>query len=183
MSEISFAVWLTGLPGSGKSTIAEKLQELLQNSKISSFILSTDHMRKYVTPNPQYTDEERQLVYNAFAYTSKLLVKHGTNIIMDGTGNKRKYRSLAREIIPNFLLVFLKCPLKIAIKRETEREDTKGAPKNVYEKAQSGESSTIPGVQVEYEDPKDPDLVVNTARLSIAESARKIQSKILSEYF
>ncbi|MGV9199371.1 MAG: adenylyl-sulfate kinase [Promethearchaeia archaeon] len=183
MNKEYFAVWLTGLPGSGKSTITESLQILLEEENIPSFILRTDHMREYITPDPKYTDEERQIVYNAFAYTSKLLVEHGNNVIMDGTGNKRKYRALAKKIIPNFLLVFLQCPLKVAIEREYQREDTKEAPEDIYEKAKKGESQTIPGVQVEYEVPEHPDLVVNTSKLDIKESAQKIKSKIIAEFF
>ncbi|MFO8020438.1 MAG: adenylyl-sulfate kinase [Promethearchaeia archaeon] len=183
MDSKNFAVWLTGIPGSGKSSIAEKLDRLLKKEDISAFILQTDYMRKYITPNPQYNDQERQIVYNAFAFTSKLLVDHGTNVIMDGTGNRRKYRALANEIIPNFLLIFLQCPLKVAIKREMSRADTKEAPDEIYEKAKKGESKTVPGIQVKYEDPKDPDLIVNTDKLNIEESAHKIKSKIVSEFF
>jgi len=149
----SFAIWLTGLPGSGKSVISESLKQILEEHRILSQILRMDEMRKYVTPEPKYTDEERQLIYNAFSFTAKLLVENNINVIMDGTGNLRKYRALAKEIIPNYLEIYLKCPLDVAIKREIKRKDTKDAPENIYKRAKKVETRTVSGLQVEYEEP------------------------------
>lgn len=174
-----FAVWLTGLPGSGKSTIAEKLREVLKENDIDGYILRMDEMRKYVTPDPKYTDMERSIIYNAFSFTAKMLVEHGTNVIMDATGNLRKYRELAKQIIPDFMEVFLKCPQDVAISREKKRLDTRGAPKKIYKKAEEGEAKTVPGVQTAYEEPINPDLVVNTVELEPTESARKIYQTLL----
>ena len=177
-----FAVWLTGLPGSGKSVTAEKLEELLKRDDINAYILKMDSMRKHVTPDPQYTDEERQLVYNAFSYAASLLTDHRVNVIMDATGNLRKYRALAKELINNFMMVYLSCPLKVAIEREIERKDTKEAPEEVYEKALQGESETVPGLQSEYEPPEHPDLEVNTNKLSVEEVAREIKQEITKRF-
>jgi adenylylsulfate kinase len=174
-----FAVWLTGLPGSGKSVISERLNHLLKEEGIESQILRMDKMREYVTPEPKYTDDERQLIYNAFAYSAKLLVENDINVIMDATGNRRKYRSLAKEIIPNFSEIFLNCPLEVAMKREMNRKDTKNAPQDIYERAQKGETETVPGLQVEYEEPLKPDLVINTHKYQINECAKQIISFLL----
>ncbi|TXT63386.1 MAG: putative adenylyl-sulfate kinase [Promethearchaeota archaeon] len=171
-----FAVWLTGLPGAGKSVIAKALQTQLHEKGIESQILKTDELRSYITPEPKYTDEERQMVYNAFSYIAKLLVENGINVIMDATGNRRKYRALAREIIPNYYEVYLKCPLKVAMKREMKRADTKGAPENIYKKALEGKADNVPGIQAEYEEPKEPDLIIKTDKKGIDESAKKISS-------
>jgi adenylylsulfate kinase len=178
----SFAIWLTGLPGSGKSVISESLKKILEEHGISSQILRMDEMRKFVTPEPKYTDEERQLIYNAFSFTANLLVENDINVIMDGTGNLRKYRALAKEIIPNYLEIYLKCPLDIAIAREEGRNDTKEAPENIYKRAKKGETKTVPGLQVEYEEPLEPDLIVETNILGIKESAEKIFSTIKSQF-
>lgn len=176
LRKYSFAIWLTGLPGSGKSVISEKLREILKQKTIETQILRMDEMREFVTPEPKYTDEERQLIYNSFAFTAKLLVENNINVIMDATGNQRKYRALAKEIIPNFSEIFLKCPLKIAMKREMKREDTKNAPENIYKGAMEGETETVPGIQENYEEPIDPDLIIETDKYSIEESAQKIVS-------
>lgn len=177
-----FAVWLTGLPGSGKSVISEKLQELLKDHRILTQILQMDVMRHYVTPDPQYTDKERQLIYNAFSFSAKLLVDNEVKVIMDGTGNLRKYRALAKKIISNYLEVYLKCPLEIAQEREKHRSDMKGAPEEIYDRAEKGHTETVPGVQVEYEEPLVPDLIVETNILGIEECAYKIFSEITSQF-
>jgi len=177
-----FAVWITGLPGAGKSVTAEALKKLLEKNNISVEILRMDEMRNIVTPKPKYTDEERQLVYNSFCYVAKKLTENSINIIMDATGNKKKYRKLAKEILKNFIEVYLKCPLKIAIEREMERKETKAAPEDIYEKAMKAESSTVPGIGSEYEEPKNPDLIVESDKLNIQESAQKIYEKIKKKF-
>jgi adenylylsulfate kinase len=176
MKKNGFAVWLTGLPGAGKSVIAEALQKQLCENDIESKILQTDELRRYITPEPKYTDEERQMVYNVFSYIAKLLVENGINVIMDATGNLRKYRALAKEIIPYYYEIYLKCPLEIAMKREMKRANTKGAPENIYKKALEGKADNVPGIQAEYEEPKDPDLTIKTDEYGIEESAKKIVS-------
>ncbi|MHA1754738.1 MAG: adenylyl-sulfate kinase [Candidatus Odinarchaeia archaeon] len=173
-----FAVWLTGLPGSGKSVISEKLKELLNSNGVDVIILRMDEMRKIVTPQPKYTDEERQIVYNSFIYLAKILTDNGINVIMDATGNLRKYRALAREIIDNFMMVYIRCPLNIAIERELKRKDTHSAPTNIYKKALSGESKTVPGLQSKYEEPLKPEIIVDSDKLSIDESANRIFNKL-----
>lgn len=178
----AFAVWLTGLPGAGKSVISEALKEKLNEKGVKVQIIRMDEFRKYVTPNPQYTDEERQLVYNAFSYAAKLLVDNGINMIMDATGNLRKYRSLANEIIQNFYEIYLKCPLDIAIERERKRSKTKGAPENIYKKALEGEAENVPGLQVEYEVAKNPGLIIQTDKYGIEECAEKIFQKIKKDF-
>ncbi|MHA1410010.1 MAG: adenylyl-sulfate kinase [Candidatus Odinarchaeia archaeon] len=178
MKNSAFAIWITGLPGSGKSVISEKLKQILDEKGICAQILRMDDMRKIVTPTPKYTDEERQLVYNAFTYTAKILTDNGINVIMDATGNLRKYRELAKKIIKNFMEVYLKCPLKVAIERESQRKDTRSAPKNIYKKGLSGESSTVPGLQSSYEPPVSPALVLESDKLSVDECANRIYLKI-----
>jgi adenylylsulfate kinase len=182
MNKTYFAIWLTGLPGSGKSAISDKLKKILFRNKIKCHILRMDEMRKVVTPQPTYSDQERQIVYNSFCYLAKKLVNLNNNIIMDATGNLRKYRKLAKEIIPNFLEIYLKCPLELAIKREMQRRDTREAPKDIYKRAIKGETKTVPGLQSEYEPPLSPDLIVNTGKFNIEESANKIFKLIEKKY-
>lgn len=178
MSLRAYTVWITGLPGSGKSVISEKLKEILEKHGVRVEILRMDEMRRIVTPEPKYTDEERQIVYNAISYLAMVLTKNNINVVIDATGNLRKYRDLARKIIPNFMEVYLKCPLPIAMKRESERKNTLAAPKNIYEKAKKGESKTVPGVQSSYEEPLNPELIIDSDRTSIEEAANVIFRKI-----
>mgnify|MGYP000014574609 FL=1 len=159
-----WCIWLTGLPGSGKTTIAEELKKILRKHGICVQIVSSDAMRKLVTPNPKYTEEERELVYRAIVFTSKLLTENGTNVIIDATGNRRRFRDLAREEIRKFAEVYVKCPLEVCMKRETKRVD-EYAPKDIYKKGLEGKSRTVPGLGVPYEEPLNPEIVVDSEKL------------------
>ena len=172
-----WCVWLTGLPGSGKTTIAKHLQRLLKENGVHAQILSSDMLRKTVTPEPEYTEEERELVYRSIVFTAKLLTENGINTIIDATGNRRRYRQLAREEIEKFVEVYIRCPLEKCIERESKRKD-EYAPKNIYKKAFTGKSKTVPGVGVPYEEPVSPEVVVNSEKLSPEECARIISGTI-----
>ncbi len=174
-----FAVWITGLPGSGKSVVSERLRKLLEDAGVKVEILRMDEMRRLVTPNPKYTDEERQILYNAISYLAMILTRNNISVIIDATGNLRRYRELARRIIPNFMEAYVKCPLNLAIKRESERKNTLSAPANIYEGAKTGRSRNVPGVQAPYEEPVNPEIIVESDKLSVDEEANLIFKKII----
>ncbi|NJD56123.1 MAG: adenylyl-sulfate kinase, partial [Nitrospirae bacterium] len=91
-------VWLTGLPGSGKSTVADAVKQLRPHI----VILRMDELRKVVTPVPTYSEEEREMVYRCIVYLAAILSGLGHDVIIDATGNLRRWRDLARELIPSF---------------------------------------------------------------------------------
>ncbi len=153
---MSWVVWITGLPGSGKSTVSEALKEEYPEAEI----LGMDELRKIVTPVPAYSDSEREYVYRALVYTAKTLNELGHNVIIDATGNRRKWRELARTQFTVFLEVYLKCPLEICMKREKSRIDRHAAPEGVYEKGEKG--WPVPGVNIAYEAPENPELIIDT---------------------
>jgi len=160
-----WCVWLTGLPGSGKTTIARELKNILKKHAICAQIVSSDVLRKFVTPNPKYTEEERELVYRAIVFTSKLLTESGVNVIIDATGNRRRFRELARKEIQNFAEAYVKCPLKVCMERESKRID-KYAPRDIYKKGLEGKSPTVPGLGAPYEEPVNPEIVIDSERLN-----------------
>jgi len=122
---INFCLWITGLPGSGKSTIAAFLVRMLWDSGIETVTLNMDSLRPILTPEPKYTEEERALVYRALVLAAHLLVKEGKrSVIIDATGNRRVYRDLARRLIPEFAEVFVKCPLEVCQDREAARRSS-----------------------------------------------------------
>lgn len=168
-----WCVWLTGLPGSGKSTVAKVLIDKLMNNGIKAQIVSSDELRKVVTPVPKYTEEEREVVYGAIVYVARILTKNGVNVVIDATGNRRRYREKAREEIKNFMEVYLYCPLETCIKRESRRIETFQAPKDIYKKALEGKS-TVPGIGVPYEEPLNPELRIDTEKLNPDACAEKI---------
>jgi adenylylsulfate kinase len=167
-------VWLTGLPGSGKSTIANLLLEKLKTKNIRAQLVSIDMLRRAITPKPSYSEEERDMVYAALVFTARLLTENGINVIIDATGNRRRYRDQAREQITQFFEVYLRCPLDLCIQREAQRRDTHLAPKRIYKKGFAGKSETVPGVNVPYEEPIHPELVIDTDKQTPEKSAQKI---------
>ena len=126
---MSFCLWLTGLPGSGKSEIRNELSRMLSESEIEAVTLSLDHIRKVLTPEPKYTDEERKLVYRSLVLMAQLLVEQGEkNVIIDATGNRREFRYLARRMIPEFAEIYVKCSLETCKAREASRRPTPWRP-------------------------------------------------------
>ncbi|MEK7800133.1 MAG: adenylyl-sulfate kinase, partial [Nitrospirota bacterium] len=92
----AFAIWLTGLPASGKSTIAAALKPKLE--EIGSVeVLESDVVRRILTPHPTYSVAERDLFYRSLAFIGARLVAHGVTVLFDATGNKRAYRDFARS--------------------------------------------------------------------------------------
>ncbi len=160
-----FAIWITGLPASGKSTIRKALVEKLNKAGISAQVLESDELRSIITPKPTYSIDERDDFYNVMAYIGELLVKNGVNVIFDATANKAFYRERARKGIKNFIEVYINCPLSVCIRRD---------PKGIYKKAMSGGSATVPGLQEKYEEPTSPEIVIESDKESPEQGAEKI---------
>jgi adenylylsulfate kinase len=177
-----WCVWITGLPGSGKSTVANLLLEKLKAKNIRAQLVSIDMLRRVVTPKPSYSEDERDMVYGALVFTARLLTENGMNVIIDATGNRRRYRDQAREQIPRFVEVYLRCPLDLCIQRETQRRDTYLAPKQIYKKGLVGKSQTVPGVNVPYEEPTHPELTIDTDKQTPDESTQKILDTLTKLY-
>ena len=125
-----FAIWLTGLPASGKTAVAEaiirRLEELYE-TKVQH--LESDALRKILTPEPSYSVTEREWFYKVMVFIGEMLTKNGVNIIIDATGNKSAHREMARNSMGKFLEVYIRCPLHTCIERD---------PKGIYRLGQLG---------------------------------------------
>jgi adenylylsulfate kinase len=163
--EPAFAVWITGLPASGKSTMARALTQELSSRGIDVAGLESDALRAVLTPRATYSDEDRDAFYRAVAHVGALLVNHGVPVIFDATANRRVYRDYARSMINRFVEVYVDCPIAVCVARD---------PKGLYRKAQSGEATNMPGLQATYEPPEHPDLVVSGDRDPAEKAARAI---------
>lgn len=161
-------VWITGLPGSGKSTVAEGVKARFPGL----VVLRMDEFRKAVTPAPTYSEEERDLVYRALVSTAKTLAALGHTVIIDATGNLRKWRDLARQLCPRYAEVYLKCRLDTCAGRERSRLDRHGAPKDIYQKGTAG--WPVPGLRAPYEEPLAPELTIDTEATPVEESVRLV---------
>jgi adenylylsulfate kinase len=148
----SFAVWITGLPASGKSTLARSLVSRLHELGIDVAVLESDTLRKMFSGGPEYDETERSYFYESLAFIAGTLVQHGVSVVIDATANRRTYRDRARQRIPQFIEVYVECPLEICIQRD---------PKGIYRAALDGKAQFVPGLQVEYEPPPAPDLRVD----------------------
>jgi adenylylsulfate kinase len=115
------------LPGSGKSVISEALARLLGEKGIHVQLLSSDALRKVLTPKPSYSLDERGMVYATLVYIAGLLTHNGVNVAIDATGNLRCYRDHARKTIPKFIEAYLECPLGFIPNRSIRCKSTEKA--------------------------------------------------------
>jgi len=166
------ALWITGLPGSGKSTVAD----ILKKAHPKFIVLRMDELRKVVTPEPTYSDSEREIVYRALVYLAKKLTELEFHVIIDATANLRRWRDLARELIPRYVEVYLKCPIEICMKREKKRIERYEAPGDIYNKGTEG--WPVPGMVVPYEEPLNPEIIIDTDKMSLEDSISKIEKQI-----
>ena len=178
MKKNGWCVWVTGLPGSGKSVIAKTLIKRLKRQNVHAQVVSVDTLRRVMTPEPTYSAAERDIVYAAIAFVAKLLTQNGINVVIDATGNRRRYRDNARKMIPKFIEAYVRCPLEICIERESRRGRTFMSPKDIYKRGLSGEAPTVPGLGVPYEKSLHPEVTVDSDRMNPEECAQKIQNAI-----
>jgi adenylylsulfate kinase len=165
----AFAVWITGLPASGKSTIVAKLVARLNARGVDVAVLESDELRKVFTPRPRYDPEERDTFYRQIVYVGVLLTRHGVPVIFDATANRRVYRCWARQEIPKFVEAYVECPLATCIARD---------PKGIYRQAREGKAKTVPGLQMAYEAPEKPDVVLHGDRDAPEDAAWRVITKL-----
>jgi len=165
----AFAIWVTGLPASGKSTIVAALKPKLEELGLTVEVLESDAVRRLITPVATYSQAERDQFYRSLAFLGARLVAHGVTVVFDATANRRAYREFARHLIPRFLEISVDCPLNICMDRDK---------KGTYQKGARGESSTVPGLQEPYEMPLNPDLLVDTTKTTPENAADRILSVV-----
>jgi adenylylsulfate kinase len=170
---LAFAIWITGLPASGKSTIVSALKPQLEGLGLTVEVLESDEVRRVVTPIPTYSEAERDLFYRSLAFTGQKLVTHGVTVVFDATASRLVYRDFARSVIPRFIEIAVECPLTTCMERDR---------KGTYRKGQRGESLTVPGLQSPYEAPINPDLRINTTTTTSDAAARKILDLVKTKF-
>jgi len=163
------AIWLTGIPASGKSTISILLKDYLQKKNIPVIILDGDEIRKTVSKDLGFSPQDRKEHNRRVIEIAKLLVKNNFTVIIPLISPYRETRDLARKEIPNFVEVYVKASLDTCIKRD---------PKGLYQKAKNGEITNLTGLQSPYEEPQNPEVILDTEKNSPKQCIDIIISKL-----
>ena len=159
---MSFILWMTGLPCSGKTTIAKKLQEVYPNLAL----LDGDELREWFSPK-DFSRDGRNEHNRRVAHLAKLLLEHNVPVSVSLISPFNENREDARKIIGDskFIETYIKCPLSVC-----EERDVKG----MYKKARLNEISNFTGVNDDYDIPDNPDLIINTENNTLDECVDQI---------
>ena len=168
---MSWTIWLTGPPASGKSTVARELVARLRNGGESVVWLESDAMRKILAPNAGYSKEERDAFYATLADLAAHLADQGLNVLVDATAPRRAHRDRLRERVPGLIEVLVDAPYDVREGRD---------PKGLYRRAREGRAPHLPGATEAYEPPEHPDLVLS-GTAPPAESAARLLARVRGE--
>jgi bifunctional enzyme CysN/CysC len=167
-------IWLTGLSGAGKSTIAQSLERDLFHRGMHTYVLDGDNIRHGLTSNLGFSPDDRMENIRRVSEVAKLMADAGTVVITAFISPYRMDRRRAREIAlegnAEFIEVFVDAPLEVCEARD---------PKNLYKKARAGEIREFTGIDAPYEAPEDPEIVVHTDQQTVDESVATILEQLL----
>ncbi|WP_040252883.1 adenylyl-sulfate kinase [Psychroserpens mesophilus] len=163
----AFLLWFTGLSGSGKSTIANVVEQKLFEKGINTYTLDGDNIRKGINNDLSFSPEDRTENIRRIAEVSNLMVEAGLVVLAAFVSPYKKDRENIRTIVKdvNFVEVYINASVE-----ECERRDVKG----LYKKARAGEIKNMTGISAPYEAPENPDIEINTETESIEDAAKRI---------
>ena len=170
MSDKGVTIWFTGLSGAGKSTLAEALTRhfLAQGRNVE--VLDGDEVRTHLSKGLGFSREDRDTNIKRIAYVCKLLTRNGTLCISAAIAPYGEARAWARQEIGNFVEIYVKCPLEVCRERDV---------KGLYKLVDEGKIQHFTGVDDPYEEPENPDLVIETNKQTIEESVAAILAKLV----
>jgi len=160
-------VWLTGLPGSGKTTTAWNLENELLSKGLKVQVLDGDEIRREMSPELGFSKLDREIHAKRVSYIGHLLSRNGIIAVVALISPSRSIRKYARDLIKDFVEVWVKCSVEICRKRD---------PKGLYKKADEGQLLNLTGIQDPYEPPAEPEVIIDTGRESEKECVGKIIS-------
>ncbi len=164
-----FTVWFTGLSGSGKSTIAERVALKLERRGLPVEILDGDVVRTHLSKGLGFSHEDRDENIKRVGFVCQLLTRNGVAAIASVISPYREARDHNRQKIKNFVEVYTRCPIEICAERDL---------KGLYQKAKAGEIKGFTGVDDPYEPPLNPEVVCKTDTESVEESVDKVIRKL-----
>ena len=165
-----FTLWLTGLSGAGKSTLAAAVSKELRDRGIPVEVLDGDEVRQNLSKGLGFSREDRDTNIRRIGYVAKLLARNGVAVITAAISPYRAIRDEVREAIGAFVEVYVKASLDECIRRDT---------KGLYARALAGEIAQFTGVSDPYEEPLAAEVVIDTEREEVADSASRVIDRLL----
>ncbi|WP_083768728.1 adenylyl-sulfate kinase [Thermobaculum terrenum] len=169
LDQKGFTVWFTGLSGAGKTTLADRLEPILRERGLKVEKLDGDVVRTHLSKGLGFSKEDRDTNIRRIAFVAQLLTRNGVAVITSAISPYRETRQEAREMIGNFVEVYVKCSIE-----ELARRDVKG----LYAKALRGEIPNFTGISDPYEEPLNPEIVVDSEKETVEESLNKIVTRL-----
>ncbi len=164
--EEGFTLWFTGLSGSGKSAVADRVGMRLQE-EYDHLVerLDGDIVRQHLTADLGFTKEDRNTNIKRVSFLAELLSRNGVSVLASFISPYSERRQKTREQVTNFIEVFVKCPIDVCAERDV---------KGLYEKARRGEIDNFTGISDPYEEPEDPEILLETHEEEVEESVQKV---------
>lgn len=160
-----FTVWFTGLSGAGKTTLSSRVAEEIRRRGRNVELLDGDVVRTNLSKGLGYSREDRDTNIRRIGFVAHLLTRNGIPVVVAAISPYRAVREEVRRQIGNFVEVYVRCPLDELIRRDV---------KGLYQRALNGEVTQFTGVSDPYEEPLDPEVVVDTHRESVDACVAKI---------
>ncbi|MEC2183427.1 adenylyl-sulfate kinase [Bacillus spizizenii] len=170
----SCALWFTGMSGSGKSVLANAVDEKLYRMGIQSYVLDGDNIRHGLNKDLGFQTEDRIENIRRIGEVAKLFVDSGQMILTAFISPFREDRDMVRALFPEgeFFEIYVKCPLHVCEQRD---------PKGLYKKARNGEIKHFTGIDSPYEAPLSPDFIIESDQISISDGADLIITELQSK--
>ena len=161
----SFTIWLTGKPSAGKTTAAQLLAERFREAGAKVEVLDGDAMRTHLCKDLGFTKEDRDENIRRIGFVCELLSSHGIIAIAACVSPYRAARAEVRARIPNFVEVYVECPVEVLVERDT---------KGLYKKALAGQVLHFTGISDPYEPPLDPEITIHSSKETPEQSVERI---------
>ena len=168
-NERGFTIWFTGLPCSGKSTIADAVAGELRKERPNVERLDADIIRKHLWRELGYSKEDRDENIRRATYLAQLLTRNGVAVLTSFISPYRELREYARQEIGDFVEVYVKCPVEVCRQRDT---------RGMYKKALAGDIPNFTGVSDPYEEPLHPEVLIESDKEPLAQSAGRVMAKL-----
>jgi adenylylsulfate kinase len=163
--QLGFTAWFTGLPCSGKTTVADAVAYVLRERGYRVERLDGDIVRKDLTSDLGFSKEDRDENIKRVTFVAKLLSRNGVAVLATFVSPYRERRRKTRDEIDNFVEVFVSCPVDVCIERDV---------KGMYKKALAGEITGFTGIDDPYEVPENPEVILHTDRETLEESVQNV---------